>query len=167
MPQVAYRTIRSRRKFINAPLVRKMMDAWLDSEAKPHFIQRFEFVVANWKNRVTFKARKFVRADSISINVFPDKHKDIWGYVVNGTPPHVIRPKGPWTLKFRTGYKPKTLPPAKFGGPGKATGPVVRAKVVHHPGTDARPFPKEIMKDEQAWFSRNAENAWRRAIRAL
>ena len=148
------------------------MADWLDNEAKPHLIERFEFVVANWKTRVTFKARKFMRADSISINIFPDDGKDIWGYVVNGTPPHVIRPKRGKVLAFPWGgpgsYKPKTKPPAKLGGPGTvAGGKPAFLPVVHHPGTDARPFPKEIAKDEKPWFGRNAENAWRRAIRSV
>lgn len=167
MVQVAYRVNRGRQKFARHQQIKNYMEDWLEKDAKPHFVGRFEMVVANWKTQVTFKARKFFRVDHIAVNVFPDKGKEIWGYVVKGTRPHQIRPKGPWMLRFKTGYKPKTLPKAKFGGPGTSTGPTVFAKMVNHPGSKPRPFPEEIAKDEKPWFSRNANNAWRRAIRSL
>jgi len=37
MPQIAYRTVRSRRKFVNAPKVKRMLGDAIDAEVKPHY----------------------------------------------------------------------------------------------------------------------------------
>jgi hypothetical protein len=44
-------------------------------------------------------------------------------YVVEGTPPHIIRSHGPWPLRDEHGH--------------------VFGRVVHHPGTRAQPFVSE------------------------
>jgi hypothetical protein len=66
---------------------------------------------------------------------------------VTGARPHVIRPRGPWPLRFRTGYIAKTRPgslwPQARGG--TTTGPEVRAMEVHHPGFQPRRFTETIM----------------------
>lgn len=50
-------------------------------------------------------------------------------YVNDGTRPHIIRPKNAKALRFRVG------------------GQVVYARVVHHPGTKARPFLDRALAD--------------------
>lgn len=52
--------------------------------------------------------------------------------VQNGTRPHIIRPRTKQALKFNIG------------------GQVVFAKVVHHPGTRARPFLDRALREETA-----------------
>jgi HK97 gp10 family phage protein len=52
-------------------------------------------------------------------------------YVLEGTPPHIIRSKGPWPLRNRE--------------TGQVFGPVV-----HHPGTSAQPFVTEALRDVEA-----------------
>jgi len=173
MPTIAYRAVRSRRVFVNAPKVREYLEQGIDSEVKPHLLSKFKQVVANWKHKVEFRARKFITADAIKINIFAaGPHKKIWGYVVGGTRPHKIRAKRGKSLAFMWGgpgsYVPKTSPPAKFGGPGTVRGgKMAFPQSVNHPGTKPRPFPEEIRKEEKAWFSRTMENMWRRAIRRL
>ncbi len=49
--------------------------------------------------------------------------------VHDGTRPHIIRPKRAQALRFRIG------------------GRIVYAKVVHHPGTKARPFLDRAMRE--------------------
>lgn len=159
--------------FVNAPIVKKYLEAGIDSEVKPHLLSKFKQVVANWKHKVEFRSRKFITADSIKINIFAaGPHVKIWGYVTRGTRPHVIRAKRGKSLAFVWGgpgsYVPKTKPPAKFGGPGTVRGgKKVFPKEVRHPGTKPRPFPKVIRKEETPWFRRTMENMWRRAIRRL
>ncbi len=53
-------------------------------------------------------------------------------FVHDGTPPHDIRPRTKRALKFTIG------------------GQVVFAKVVHHPGTRARPFLDRALREETA-----------------
>jgi len=173
MATVAYRVTRSRRAFVNAPVVRKVLEQALDSEVKPHYLREFEKVVANWEHKPDFRARKFIAADSIKLNVYPaGKNKDIYGYVTGGTRPHVIRAKNAPMLAFMWGgpgsYRAKTLPGGLYGGPGTvAGGKMTFRKQVNHPGNKAREFEKTIRKQQAAWFSRIMKNAWQRAIRAM
>jgi hypothetical protein len=69
-----------------------------------------------------------------------------WRWTNEGTPEHVILPKGDYPLKFQTGYNAKTTPgliSSKGGGP---FGDVVYARGVIHPGTEARNFDEAITK---------------------
>lgn len=54
------------------------------------------------------------------------------GFVNDGTRPHVIRPRNAQALRFRVG------------------GRVVFARVVHHPGTRARPFLDRALREVAA-----------------
>jgi len=146
------------------------MKDWMEREAKPHFLKAFRRVVANWDHKPDFKARKYFRPDYIAITVHPTgSNAQIWRWVSGGTKgPYKIPKAGPGYLAFQLGYKPKTKPKGKIGGPGVATGPWVRGVMqVEHPGIKAREFEKVIADDEKDWFSRNAENAWRRTLRAV
>jgi len=175
MPTVAFRVVRSRQRFANYPAIKKELARTLDKEVKPHLIQRFNIVVMNWDHRPDFKARKFIRADSIWVNVYPTGDKEnvmIYGFVTKGTRRHKIKAKNAPALAFMWGgkgsYKPKTKPKGKIGGPGIVVGGTLRRPVeVMHPGSEARDFEGVIAEDEKRWFSRTMENAWRRAIRRL
>lgn len=71
----------------------------------------------------------------------------VYGYVNNGTGPHLIAPRNARMLRFATGYRAKTQPGTIGSGSGGANGPVVYLKgVVRHPGTKARKFDKQIAK---------------------
>jgi len=85
-----------------------------------------------------------------------------------GTRPHPITPKRPdGFLRFQTGYRPHTRPVARFGGPGQATGKVVYAKSVQHPGFPPRKFSESINKRLRSSFlkavSRGISIGWRKA----
>lgn len=176
MPTVAYRAIRRRRAFVNAPVVRRVLDDALDNTVKPYLIEQFEHRVANWDHKPIFKARKRVTVDATAVTVFPSgPNKQIYKWVSGGTRPHPI-PKTPKTgsnfLVFQSGgpgsYKAKTGAGGKFGGPGIVVGgKAVRARQVQHPGFEGSHFEKYIRKDAKPWFSRTMENAWRRGIRRM
>lgn len=153
-------------------IARKMLSDALDSQVKPLLIQSHEKVVESWKNQPDFQTRKYIKADSIGMTVFPTgEAKEIYTYVDQGTKPHLIVPVHAKLLKFRTGYQPKTLPnPARVviqPAGGKATGPQVFAKLVHHPGSEPREFSKAIAGDLQPDFSRVIENTFRAISRKL
>lgn len=65
---------------------------------------------------------------------------DYAAYVNDGTRPHIIRPKTKQALRFVIG------------------GRVVFAKVVHHPGTRARPFLDDALRRVSASRSYTYEN---------
>lgn len=153
-------------------IAKEMLSAALDSQVKPALIKSHELVVANWKNKPTFQTRKYIKGDSIGMTVFPaGEAKEIYTYVDQGTKPHLIVPVHAKLLRFRTGYSPKTLPnPARLvlqPSGGKATGPQVFAKVVHHPGSEARNFSEAIARDLQPEFVRVIENTFRQVARKL
>lgn len=153
-------------------IARKMLSDALDSQIKPLLIQSHEKVVESWKNQPDFQTRKYIKADSIGMTVFPTgEAKEIYTYVDQGTKPHLIVPVHAKLLKFRTGYQPKTLPnPARVviqPAGGKATGSQVFAKLVHHPGSEPRGFSKAIAGDLQPDFSRVIDNTFRAISRKL
>jgi len=167
MPRVAFRQIRTRGVFLDQRAFRREVEQTIDRKSKPELIQAHDRVVANWKNKPEFKARKRITRIGITIFVFASGDAaEIWRYVTGGTRPHPITPKRPgYPLKFQTGYKPKTIPVGKFGGPGRYTGPTVRAYRVQHPGTKARRFEEAIADDYKRTFARDIENAMRRGLR--
>lgn len=167
MPKVAFRQVRSRGSLPNWDEVIKEVNRMIDQKTKPELIQLFNWIVANWHNKPTFRARKRVTRQALTIYVYPTgEEAKIWGYVSGGTRPHQIAAKRALRLKFKTGYMPKTLPRQPyFKGPGKAYGPWRAPLVVNHPGNEPRDFEGEIQRDYKPVFSKDMENAFRRGIR--
>lgn len=64
----------------------------------------------------------------------------IYGYVEEGTRPHVITAKAGGVLAFGPGAKAKTKPRVIGSGGGSKGGATVFRPRVQHPGTDAREF---------------------------
>lgn len=173
MARAFLRSIRGKKRkalFAQLPsMASKEIRQTVNKKVKPALVKSHELVVANWKSDVKFRSRVTITPNAIKVFIFPaGADKQIWTYVDKGTKPHVIKPKGPgYPLRFKTGYKPKTLPsPARtvFGG-GGTTGPEVRAMVVNHPGTDARNFTKQIAKEMGPEIRAEIENAFRRVAR--
>jgi hypothetical protein len=102
-------------------------------------------VVSDWKNQPLFvtEYRGNQKGSLVwTINATGDeKAIEIFGYVDQGTEPHIIRPVNASRLRFSSGYQAKTAPIANAqAGSGRSSGDVVFAKEVHHPGTEAREF---------------------------
>ena len=166
--QVAYRAIRSRRKFVKAPQIRKCLARGMEKTVAPHFVQCFDRVVCNWDHKPEFQARGYVFPNSNRVTITPvGEHRQIYIWVTGGTRPHSIPTAGPSFLSFMLGYKPKTAPGGKFGGPGTYSGPRVSGIMqVQHPGYEGSHFEPVIAKDEKGWYSRTMEILWRQCIRA-
>lgn len=99
----------------------------------------FKVTTQTWKHKVDFAIsspsayRRIVATDD-----------EIYGYVNDGTRPHIIRPKGGGVLVFKTPFTSKTLPRAIMSRGGSTGSTEVRTKVVNHPGTTARDFDQAI-----------------------
>jgi hypothetical protein len=151
-------------------IARKELEQAMDREVKPALVKSHNLVVADWKNKPVFKARKFINAERIMVTVFPTgPAAEIYGYVDQGTESHLIAAKNVPLLSFRTGYKSKTLarPARTVSGGGVSTGPRVFAKVVHHPGSEAREFSKTIAEDIEPDFKRIIDNTFKRVSKQL
>lgn len=75
---------------------------------------------------------KFSRSWTLRPRVTIEVNVDYATYVHDGTRPHIIRPRNAQVLRFRVG------------------GQVVYARVVHHPGTRARPFLDRALREVTA-----------------
>lgn len=108
----------------------------------------YRAVTRTWKRKPVFKTTLAHKAGPDLVgSVWTDD--EIYGYVTEGTRPHVIRPKHGRSLRFKTGYRAKTTPRVIGSHAGGASGPTAFAEVVHHPGTAAREFEDEIAKRRQ------------------
>ena len=151
-------------------IARKALEKAMKDKVKPVLIKSHEIIVADWKNKPGFDTRIAVRPDKISMAVFPTgENAGIYDIVDQGSPPHEIRPVAAKLLVFRTGYQSKTLarPARTVSGGGKATGDIVRAKLVHHPGSEGRFFSKQIAEDIQPDFENIIDNTFRDVSRIL
>lgn len=152
-----------------ASITRQEIDKVMD-DTRSQILKSLNGIVEDWESDVSFQARRIVKANYIAINTYPvGSDKEVWEFVDKGTKPHVIRSKNPKGMRFKTGYKPKTLPnPARLAsGGGVSSGSWRAAKIVNHPGSKARNFEKVLGKDYQPKFSRDTNNAFKRAARKI
>lgn len=75
---------------------------------------------------------RYSRTATLRAQATIDVNVDYADFVHNGTRPHVIRPRRADVLRFTVG------------------GQVVYARVVHHPGTRARPFLDRALREVTA-----------------
>ena len=123
-------------KFKSAPeAVTKGMDDAADAVVKD-----FQKTTQGWQHSVTFTITKQGADRTITTD------DEIWGYVDEGTPRHVITAKRARVLRFATGGTPKTQPGRITSGGGSKGGAVVFRPRVNHPGTKARLFSQQIAK---------------------
>lgn len=114
--------------------------------------------VKTWKHKPTFYATR--RGTTWYIGT----KDEIYGYVELGTRPHIIAPRNPGGRLhfFRNGFKPKTRPNYidSYAGMAATKGETY-AKIVHHPGTEARNFSKKIAEKREKQFLKLCRDAIR------
>lgn len=119
-----------------------------------------EKTVSTWEHKPRFT----VKVSQVEVEVRTDDQ--IWRYVDQGTKPHVIRPKRPGgVLRFQSGYSAKTRPGSIISGNGGASGPIVTAHEVHHPGTKARGFSRRLRAKWKEKYPRDMQRAISEAVR--
>lgn len=82
----------------------------------------------------------------------------IYAIVHQGSPPHKIRAKGRG-LKFKTGYKAKTLVGYFTSYPGGPYGSNTGAQEVNHPGFPGRQQSKAIKNNRSGSWARHMQRA--------
>lgn len=163
-------------RVVKSPVRQAIINQWgsmyteLQAEAEAiglEGVKQFERVVADWDTKVRFTYERKVTAQYISVEIKPyGKSALIFTYVDQGTKPHIITPKGDYPLRFQTGYSARTKPVAQYGvGSGTSSGEWRASYEVHHPGTKARQFTQEYMREIQFTLARRVENALRRGVR--
>lgn len=125
-------------------------------DSKDGILNDFKKTVSTW----THKPRFYVTRRGFDWYI--GTNDEIYGYVDNGTVPHVIRPKSPrGRLRFfRSGFRAKSRVNyiASYMGQ-KASKDLTFAKIVHHPGTKARNFSLKISEKWQKEFARQIRAA--------
>ena len=121
----------------------------------------FAKTYATWKRKPKFKTEVELRERGGRFQVSTDN--EIYGYVDQGTKPHIIRPKRAQRLFFKGGYSAKTTPRVIGSNSGGASGPDVFANAVRHPGTKAREFAATLKEKYQRTFGKSMQQAMRRA----
>lgn len=121
----------------------------------------FDATVKTWNHKPTFAGGVTVKGQQISIEIKTDDK--VYGYVTEGTKKHIIKPVRAKRLRFQSKYKAKTTPKVIGSKSGGKSGPVVFAKVAHHPGTKARKFNETIAKKWNPIFKRRMQAALDRA----
>jgi hypothetical protein len=138
----------------------------------PFLVKSFERTTTNWQGEKPvfspiIKGSPKSREMVLQIRVVgPEKGRKKWKWLNEGTSPHVIKPKGPYPLRFRTGYQAGSKPKQLFTIRGSASGDEVRAMEVHHPGFPAREWSDLIIKEHQDPFRRWMDAAMGHAARA-
>lgn len=141
MTKAILRPIIPRHPLYQTATMEREIKSALDKLAKD-VKKTFEGTTSTWQTDVKFDTKVTMSGSNASIEVSTDNK--IYGYVNEGTPAHIIRPRRARMLAFQTGYRAKTRPRSIASGPGGASGPMAYANVVHHPGTKAREFTKYV-----------------------
>lgn len=129
-------------------------------KASHEIVLDYRETTRSWNHKPVFEVVINVNPN---IEILVGTDDEIYGYVDEGTKPHIIKPKRARALSFQWGgkgsYMAKTKPGVIGSQPGGPRGPMVSFKQVHHPGTKARGFSKAIDKKWSAAFKRRMEHA--------
>ncbi len=139
----------------------------LKSVGQAHVNERHK-VVSNFDTNIEFGYRVSATQKQITLSVVVENAGtqvskgfsvgNLWKALdKTGTRGPYPIPKNPQPgkrLAFRTNYQPHTRPIGRSGGPGRATGPLVRPIQVMHPGIKPRHFSQVINKRLRKQFER-------------
>lgn len=115
--------------------------------------------VATWRNKPTF----VIVRTSTGYDVKTDD--EIYAMLDGGTRPHRI--EGNPTLAFQNSYVAKTQPGVIGSGSGGASGPMVFAAGVDHPGTAPRRFSQTVLRQINRTLANDIQAAINAGIEAV
>jgi hypothetical protein len=118
-------------------------------------VRDYRRTTRTWTRKPAFTKQLDITSTFMSVTAGTDNK--IYGFVDEGTRPHVIRPKPSNRSKrlfFKSGYRAKTIPRLIGARSGGSFGNVVVAKKVQHPGTAARAFTPTLKRKWRPVFNR-------------
>jgi hypothetical protein len=146
------RTIKIRGDMIDVKKLRRAVENGLTGSAKA-VLADLKVTTQTWKHQPAF----VTESETGERRVYTDD--EIYGYVDEGTPAHIITAKSPnKPLTFGIGGSPKTMPKVIGSRPGTRGTAIVRAQTVHHPGTAPRLFTDTV---KEKWDDKLAETIQR------
>lgn len=134
-----------------------LIERELDHESR-QIVEDLQAVTSTWKHKP-----KFVVTNRLGFRTIATASK-IFGYVDEGTRPHIIRPRKAKRLRFNAMFKAKSVPNRFVARQGASAPPVVFAMEVHHPGTKARGFTKLVANRSKKRVGRRFQSAITKAV---
>ena len=132
------------------------------NKTAPEVRRLFKQTVEGWQNPPTFAHRQRIRPDEIAVTIYTafGRNTDQYALVNAGAPPHDIYPTNPggW-LRFQRGYRSSTRPRVLSSRAYMRYGPFSSARMVHHPGFEAREFDQEIADQYTDTFRDDMQDA--------
>lgn len=126
------------RKLLNTPGLVRAIENALTGAAKNVKVD-FDTTTQTWRTRPEFTIDREPGKRTVSTD------DEIYGYVNDGTRPHIIAPKNGKVLAFGVPSSPKTAVRVIGSSKGSRGSTIVRTpKPVQHPGSDAREFDVTI-----------------------
>lgn len=147
--------------------IREEMLKTMRSKTQREVKSLFQDTVFGWSKKPYFTAKFSGGASELSVSVTAGGDAaDIYALVNAGSPPHTIVPKrNGYPLRFRPGYRPSTTPGQLRSRRAYRSGKEVIAKIVNHPGFEARDFPKTIKEEYTPTFEKDMQDAIERGSR--
>lgn len=121
----------------NALKLARAIENTLEGAAKDVKVD-FDTTTQTWKERPEFTIERKAGVRTVATD------DEVYGYVNDGTPPHVITAHGPGGLVFGVPSSPKTRVRVIGSRAGSQGSSIVHTRQVHHPGTQARAFDDAI-----------------------
>lgn len=124
--------------------------------------KEFEATTRTWSHDVKFEV--LISLAKGAATVIVETNDEIYGYVNEGTDPHLIVPVNAKVLAFPGDYTSKTVPGVIDSRDGGSGGETIFAAYVEHPGTKARNFSQVIAARWEEKFRYEIEGAIRRGL---
>lgn len=148
---------------LDSQLIRQAIERKMEQKTAPDLLKEFRKTVDGWSNAPRFQT-EFHHVQKLSTQVFTESER--YAYVNNGTPAHVITPRGGGMLRFQTGYRAATTPKVIGSRRPQRFGPVVGARAVRHPGIEARLFDEVIALEYVDTFVHDIQDAINQTVKS-
>lgn len=132
------------KELINTSKLRRAIENALTGEAKAVKVD-LDTTTRTWKHKPEFTIEKEDGRRTVATD------DEVFGYVDEGTEPHIIVARNKPMLTFGVGGSPKTTPRVIGSKAGTKGSTIVRKQSVHHPGTAAREFTETV---KEKWDQR-------------
>ena len=135
----------------------------------PRLKKLFQQTVFGWSaaKKPDFGWAQQRTSDEMSISIYPTgAAAGTWELVNAGSPAHIISPRRGGFLRFRPGYRSATTAGSIQSRRAYRSGQFVGARIVHHPGFEARKFTELIAQEYENPYMNDMQGALNKIARS-